>query len=434
MESQEKEASLTDFLSIFFRHWLLATIVLGVSLLSVPLLSKLKPPSYESRAQLLIKFGKQALQQNPAGSDTAASNYIAQWEMAVKSEIQILRNEYLAQKIVEEMGTDFDALPPAPPPAGLWERVKAAVTGLLKRLLRFPVDLLYKLGFLEDLPAREAAIQRVLKGIEVQNIADTSVLEVTFRSGNLAVTQKVLDRLIQLYVEHHMELHRTPGVVPFFDEQLEAHRGQLQEAEDRYEALRKQHDIASIKEQISLLLTNSNELLLKKINFDLELIVLLGKYPEGSPEVRKKQEVIAETQNLYQKAISDLESLNGVMMEHEQLNRNVSVAEKAFFLYSAKSEENRILDAMDAAKISNVSVIQPASAPLRATRILPFLPDRGLFILLALFLGLLIGSSLAVLADYLDATIQDGQDLEDSLGVKVWGVIPEHRQLRRWAR
>jgi len=431
MDPTPREPTLSDALTIFFRHWKLVVFVLALSLLTVPLFSKLKRPAYESRAELLIKFGNQTIQHNPTGTDAARSNYMAQWEQAVKSEIEILKNEYLAAKIVDERGPEFDAMPEGPPPEGIWERLKAAGFGVINGAFQLFFDLLHKLHIMEALPPRADAIGRILSGLEVNNVQDTSVLEVKFRSRNPSVAQPVLDHLIRLYLDHHMAVHRTPGVLEFFDRQMSVHVDKLNSAEGQYQAFRETHHIASISDQINILLNTSSELWMKGKNLELELIAFRGKYAESSPIVQSVKSQIRETQMNYDKAAAELKKLNSLIVENKQVERNVAVAEETFLLYNQKREENQILDAMDISKILNVSIIQPASTPMQAIRILPFVPDRGLFFLLALFMGLVSGLSLAVLLDYLNPSVRDPAELESMLGRPVWGVIPEERKYRQ---
>jgi len=431
MASTPREPTLSDALAIFFRHWKLVAIILAIALLTVPLFSKLKRPSFESRAELPIKFGNQAIQHNPTGTDAARSNYMAQWELAVKSEIEILRNEYLAAKVVDELGTDFDKLPEGPPPEGLWDRLQAGVFSLINGAFGLFFDLLRALHIVEDLPPREDAIGRILSGLQVNNVQDTSVLEVKFRTRNPSVARPVLDRLIQLYLTHHMNVHRTPGVLEFFDGQLTEQTGFLARAEDAYEAFRQRHGIASVADQINILLNTTNTLWMKQKNLELELIGYRSKFAEATPVIQSVRQQIQETQTNYEKAAAELEKLNSVVVKDRRMERNVDVAEEAFLLYNRKRQESEILDAMDISKILNVSIIQPASVPLQAMRILPFVPDRGLFFLLATFMGLVTGLSLAVLLDYLDPTFREPGELEAWLERPVWGVIPEERRYRR---
>lgn len=70
--------------------------------------------------------------------------------------------------------------------------------------------------------------------------------------------------------------------------------------------------------------------------------------------------------------------------------------------------------------VNNVNVLSPATNDVNPV---PVAPNPLLNILIAAFAALVIGIGLAFLAEYLDTTMKDDQDIKDLLDIPVLGVI-----------
>jgi capsular exopolysaccharide synthesis family protein len=116
----------------------------------------------------------------------------------------------------------------------------------------------------------------------------------------------------------------------------------------------------------------------------------------------------------------ELDRLSRLEPELLSLERAVSVHEQNYRLYITKFEESRVSDAMDAAKMVSVSIIEPATPPLQ-----PVPAGRALNVLIALCLGGAAGLGLAFLLEYFDHSLKLPEDVEDKLGVRFLGAIED---------
>lgn len=114
----------------------------------------------------------------------------------------------------------------------------------------------------------------------------------------------------------------------------------------------------------------------------------------------------------------ELERLGRLEPQLKSLERAVSVNESNYRLYLTKFEESRVSDAMDAAKMVSVSVLEPATPPLK-----PLPVRRGLNILASLCIGLAAGLALAFLFEYFDHTLKLPEDIADNLTIPTLGAI-----------
>jgi len=116
----------------------------------------------------------------------------------------------------------------------------------------------------------------------------------------------------------------------------------------------------------------------------------------------------------------ELERLARLEPELRTLERAVSIHEQNYKLYLIKFEESRVSDAMDAARMVSVSLLEPATTPLG-----PIGQNKGLNIFLSLCIAGVAGLGLALLIEYFDHTFKVPEDIKDNLKVPVLGTIED---------
>ncbi len=116
----------------------------------------------------------------------------------------------------------------------------------------------------------------------------------------------------------------------------------------------------------------------------------------------------------------ELERLGRLEPQLRALERAVSVNEQNYRLYLTKFEESRVADAMDAARMVSVSVLEPATPPLG-----PIPVNKALNIFVSLCIACVAGLGLAFLIEYFDHTFKASEDIKDNLKVPLLGTIED---------
>ena len=104
-----------------------------------------------------------------------------------------------------------------------------------------------------------------------------------------------------------------------------------------------------------------------------------------------------------------------------ELERRLGVADKDYQSYLTRVQSARILNDMNQAGITNLSVVQAPSMPYKAAR-----PKKLLLFMLALFAGLAGGLALCLLLEMLDDTIALPDQVEALTGLPLLAVVDEH--------
>jgi uncharacterized protein involved in exopolysaccharide biosynthesis/Mrp family chromosome partitioning ATPase len=119
-------------------------------------------------------------------------------------------------------------------------------------------------------------------------------------------------------------------------------------------------------------------------------------------------------------AVEEARRIDSVEAKIVQLQRSKELQEANYKYFSQSLEHARIDDALNAGKISNISIVQPATRPTLPLR-LDLVKRMGL----ALFLGVALGLGLAMAREYLfDHTIRSASELAARIPYPVLASVP----------
>ena len=237
--------STRDILNIVFKRKILILLVFVAVVSTVTLGTLIAKPAYEAAAQLLVKMGRESIFIPATGNMNPVINNDRQER--INSEIEILRSRALAEKVVVALG-----------PTVIYENLKEKHRGIFDRLIpdadaHTSLDEIAALQF-------EKAVANLKKALQVQSIKDSNVIQINYKHENSNMAAKVVNNLADIYLDHHLEIHKAPKSVKFFQNQSQLLKNKLEESEKKLKALKKQHNITSLEEERSLLLNQTADL------------------------------------------------------------------------------------------------------------------------------------------------------------------------------
>jgi uncharacterized protein involved in exopolysaccharide biosynthesis len=106
-------------------------------------------------------------------------------------------------------------------------------------------------------------------------------------------------------------------------------------------------------------------------------------------------------------------------MTEARFKRDLDLLEKEYLLYRQDVQRTNVSRALDLDKVSNLSIIQPATMPLAPVR-----PKKVLLLSFGIFFGLLGAVGLAFVLDYFDDSLKTKEDVEEKLGLDVLASFP----------
>lgn len=188
---------LRDVASLMFRHkWLLSISFFTVVWLSLGA-ALLLPRKYESSVKLLVERERANILISPERSDSDRGPTEEIGEAEMNSELELLRTDDILRNVVLQTGLAGNH--PSP----------------------IKIDL---------------AVARLKSGLHIEPINKSNIIDVTYRSTDPQLSAKVLNTLISLYFEKHLQVSRQTGEYQFFDRQAEYYKQQLAKLEKQLAA------------------------------------------------------------------------------------------------------------------------------------------------------------------------------------------------------
>lgn len=191
-----------DLLAVGFRHKRLVALCFGGILLGAVAIAILQPKQYVATTKFLIERERV----DPVISPQADSTPM------------LLRNEVTEEELnseVELLGSP-DVLRQVTVSCGLQDRFSILALLLGKA----------------DEPTRIAkAVERLRKELNVQVVLKSNIISVSYAAKDPQLAARVLRALDDAYLKKNVAVHRPPGQFEFFDQETEAYKNKLADAE-----------------------------------------------------------------------------------------------------------------------------------------------------------------------------------------------------------
>jgi succinoglycan biosynthesis transport protein ExoP len=228
------QISLGDYLRVNFKRKALIT---GVSLtisLGIGLSVFRQPVLYEVSGKLLVTRSRADLVLTPSAPGSSNMGFVLPQQQDMTAEVELLKSRALAKEVIETLG--------------LYQPVQASaakVPLMLAGLLPLPTSLTSWLPpWLGGAPPTAEENERsgpppldrmaagIQRGLTIQVIPNSNVIEVRYRSTDPERSVKVVDTLLKLYLDRYLEIRRPPGVTAFLAAQLQRYEQKLRESEE----------------------------------------------------------------------------------------------------------------------------------------------------------------------------------------------------------
>ncbi len=271
----QSSMSLRDIYYVIFRHkQKIISFFIGVVVL-VTVFTLLMPKIYQSTAQLLLLLGRENTTIDPAASMGGAATVNVNGESReteINSEIEVLKSRELAERVVDTIGVDR-ILGTTRANAGL------------------------SLSRYDSLKARDKAILRIIKNLDVDLVKKTNIISVAFLANDPQTAHDVVDNLIRFYQEKHMAIYRPSTSYTFIEQQQDTVKNEMKAAEDSLNILKNSSGIVSVPEQQTSILARLSELQMEYGKVRVELAASqarvnnLQKTMENIPQIMARHKM-----------------------------------------------------------------------------------------------------------------------------------------------
>ncbi len=264
MEPSQHHPEITtirDWLQVLFlvkgRILLVFLLTLLVAVASIYLRTEI----YQAESKILIKLGREVGSPDPTVLKPSQM-LITLSDSLINTEIQILKNRDLIARVVDRIGVD--TLTYMPPPETMAQKIKHYLKLPVRKVKDGIAWLLDVLDIKKRLEPREALIEGIYNNLHCEPAQDTSMLIVRLAWPNPLLLPRIINELVDLYIERHLEARSTPKAYDLFIRQRNHLHRQLQDLEEELVALKNQWQLSDIDRQINMLSSDINRLSAEK--------------------------------------------------------------------------------------------------------------------------------------------------------------------------
>ncbi len=217
-------------------RWKIAVLFLS-TIVTVAIGTLMATPIYRASSKLLVKPGREDVYVSPTGISQNIVDRSYPGEK-VNAEIAILNSLSLVANLIDHIGVNrlFD----------YQDRT------LLGRLLPKETEE-------RKIPSVERTYEAVADGLVVSAVPESNVINVAFDWPDPVIAARVVNILIDLYMDQHVKVHTDPQTYNLLEAQAKKWEQELREAEKELEAFKRRHSITSLPEQRSILLGRLSE-------------------------------------------------------------------------------------------------------------------------------------------------------------------------------
>lgn len=453
-------------------RWLIA-FLLAMGLVAGAVITFMQTPQYQATAQLEISSPSarvfQDLEVVSEAGDVRAFNTAR----------ERLRSRSLAQRVVYQLGLSERADFLFPPP-------DFSVFNIVNRA--FGLSTSPNISEVEPEDRERIAVQRVLDGLTVNLVPNTSLLSITFADQNREYAREIANQLAQSYIDQRIDnTGETSDLArQFIQEQVIQVRNQLQESELALVSYAREEGISMTGSERSLISSNIEQInnslskaIEDRLNYQLtvqqieagrssslqevlsseglqrlkeDIARLQAEYQQklatfrpGYPEMQQLQAQINEMNRQYEDGITVI--AEGISMRLEEaiareadLRQKLAELEQEQMAFQDKNIQFTILQRdVDSnrsqydsliAKLNEVGVGSELRSPTATlvdhavTPRFPFSPRLSLNLAIALALAMMISAAIIYILELLNNTFVNPDQLEKGLGLPVMGVVP----------
>lgn len=471
--------SSRGLMTVIFRHKIKIALTFLLCVVGAIAYATMAKPIYETRASLLVKFGRQA-DYRPEDALAGPSVPLDRKEI-LNSHVRIMESRDLLETVLGAIGTK----------------------NLYPDIADNPA--------LSQSERTNLAVQRFGDNLNAHALRESNVIELAFRDPDPEIATRAASILVDRFIDQQLRLFSDPQS-GFMQQQVDVFRGQLTDAQEAVKAFKREHGISSLEEERTMLLQQrlavdvtlksgeariaelerKAEVLgagLQKISPEIELFrdtnpdrsieeaksklmelsvretQVLQTYRPDSPQaqavrgeiatvraaiakgpVLSSQSVRTGRNQAYQDLSADalrtnaelgaqrastellrrqvteldqrVQGLDRQQTALQDLMRQQQIAEVNYRTYLQRSEDARINDDLNRARITSISVIEKAQVPIRPVR-----PRKLAAVALGVALGLVLGLGIAFVFELLDDGFSMPVQIERAVGLPVLAAI-----------
>jgi uncharacterized protein involved in exopolysaccharide biosynthesis len=263
MDSKETANSfLRIFLHIIFKRKFLVITIFAATVSIAGIYAIQIDPIYTASSQILVKLGREHFFVPTSTDETFRPTISFSSLEQMNSEIELIKSRPLIERVVDAIGPAVIYKDLTDKSPGIYERFRLHLTQFFKQILNR--DKLDTQASIDGKPLALSKIDRavlgVQKGLAVQAVRNSRVIEINFKHKDPQIAANVIEALVSAYLEIRSHVYKNPESYSFFQGQSNLLKARIDRLEETLKTFKKQHNIISLEEERTLTLRKKADL------------------------------------------------------------------------------------------------------------------------------------------------------------------------------
>lgn len=237
--------------------WEFLAIVAAVLAATLIYIMVFRDPVFESEARIFVRLSQEQAPPRTLVTPEGAT-LLTPATSDVTSEIDLLLNADLVERVIDDANLMAALNQPAPVPVTLVQKAKAAWKSVTSTVKSGADELAYALGVKVRLTPREALARQIRLSLGLQHTTGSSVVALSLRWPDRAVPEPLLQHYLDAFMRFRLDAFEENDR-GFFSRQQDAAAAQMGRVEAEIATLRREAGIEDLDTQRKLILAEMEE-------------------------------------------------------------------------------------------------------------------------------------------------------------------------------
>ncbi len=262
----------------------------------------------------------------------------------------------------------------------------------------------------------EDRIRALLDNVNIEPIPNTQLLKIVVEDINPALAARIANLWAENYISYLLDakFDATQYASGWLQDKIQEAKDRIKEAELKLNEYLKTSSIviASNEDAMSIF----DQLMKRKSDLEISLSEKLKYYKEKHPEIISIRSEIESVKEKIESEKSKELSSKDKEIQYNILKRDVATSRELYEALLKRVGETELTGGL---KTTNIRIIDKASVPKD-----PFKPNKKKNLIMAFFLGIVIGAGLSFFIESLDQTVKTPEDVNNHLKIPLLASIP----------
>jgi polysaccharide biosynthesis protein PslE len=319
IERQKPGFNIAAAWELLFRHKKKIIVFPLLALVLGTLMLLYCPRTYRSEAKLFLRMGRESV----ALDSTASTGQTVSLQQndrkdEVKSAVEVVKSRGVLGQVVDELGPDV-VLGNDGPGAAAPGAVKQMLSSVLKPISDYVKSI-------DPVSDREEAIIQIERHLGVDAEKESTLIVLVYDAKSPQLAQAVCNKIVDVYLREHMRIHRNEDSRPFFAQQQEVLRKQLDDSLEAVRSAKNEMGLANIGERRSTLEKQFGDVELERLQTEQQLATAEARVAELQKQLSQLPDRVVSSQRSVPNAGADLlrEELYALQMKSMDLQARYS--------------------------------------------------------------------------------------------------------------